>query len=105
MADLFRLLHANGAEVILGGHDHGYQRFAPATADGVADPETGVREFVVGSGGATAYAFPFTSTLLEVRDNTSFGVLRLDLAPGGYAWQFLPAGPGTFTDSGTGTCH
>ncbi len=105
MADMYRLLHQHGAEMILSGHDHSYQRFAPSDADGVADPLTGTRQFVVGTGGVGLYAFKFESALIEVRDSASHGVLRLDLAPGSYSWEFLPVPGATFTDSGTEACH
>ena len=104
MAAIFDLLDQNGAEVVVNGHDHMYERFAPADSSGAAD-STGVREFVVGTGGASLYSFTGWPALLEVRDNTSYGVLKLDLAPGSYSWQFLPAGGGQFTDSGSTACH
>lgn len=106
MDSVFKLLYDAGAEIVITGHDHGYQRFAPADVTGTPDAARGVREFVVGTGGAGLYAFPTDSPLIEVRDNTTYGVMRLDLTPGGYAWEFLPVpAPGAFTDSGTGTCH
>jgi hypothetical protein len=97
-------LYAAGAEVVLNGHEHLYERFAPQTPNAVADPN-GIRQFTVGTGGAALYSF--SSTLQpnsERRNNTSFGVLKLTLKSGGYDWQFIPA-TGSFTDSGSGTCH
>lgn len=105
MAGLVELLHDAGAEMVIAGHDHSYQRFAPAAPDGSADPVRGVRQFIVGTGGAALYGFPSEHALLEVRDNTSHGVLRLDLEPGSYSWQFLPVPGDAFTDSGTRACH
>ncbi|MEX2546737.1 MAG: metallophosphoesterase, partial [Chloroflexota bacterium] len=106
MSDAFKALYDAGAEIVIAGHDHGYQRFAPADVNGAPDPTLGVREFVVGTGGAALYAFPTNSALLEVRDNTTYGVLRLGMTPGAYSWEFLPVpAPGAFTDSGTGACH
>jgi hypothetical protein len=106
MIDAFKLLYDSGAEVVISGHDHGYQRFAPADQTGAPDPSTGVREFVVGTGGAGLYAFNSESALLDVRDNTTHGVLRLDLAPGAYSWEFMPVpGSTAFTDNGAGECH
>jgi acid phosphatase type 7 len=65
-----------------------------------------LRQFVVGTGGAALYAWETDSTLLEVRNNTSHGVIRLDLYPGSYSWEFLPVpGPTGFTDAGTAACH
>ena len=106
MSDVFKLLYDSGAEMVITGHDHGYQRFAPADSAGMPDSVRGVREFVAGTGGASLYAFPTDSPLIDVRDNTTYGALRLDLAPGGYSWEFLPAtGPSGFTDRGTAACH
>ena len=102
---LFAALHAAGADVVLTGHDHHYERFAPQTATGVADPATGIRQFVVGTGGNGLYAVGAARPNSEVRDGTSLGVLQLTLRPGAYDWQFLPVPGGTNTDSGTAACH
>jgi 3',5'-cyclic AMP phosphodiesterase CpdA len=104
-APLWDALYEYGAEVVIGGHDHTYERFAPQTPDAKADPLHGIREFVVGTGGASHYDFPSTQPNSEVRDNTAYGVLRLTLGTGGYAWTFVPVAGARFTDSGTGTCH
>lgn len=99
-------LSAAGAEIVLNGHEHGYERFSPQTPAGQRDDAHGIREFVVGTGGdnhMTFHATPAANT--EVRDNTSFGFLELTLSNGAYAWRFQPTAPGAFTDSGTGTCH
>ena len=66
---------------------------------------SGIRSFVVGTGGAPLYPVLFPRSGSVVHDDATFGVLRLRLAPGGYAWRFLPAGRGTFTDAGSGTCR
>jgi hypothetical protein len=87
------------------GHDHVYERFAPQTATGVADPERGIRQFVVGTGGSGLYAFNTPIPNSEVRDNTAYGVIKFTLSPGAYAWRFIPIAGSTFTDSGSGTCH
>jgi len=106
MSDIYKALFDAGADLVISGHDHGYQRFAPADVNGTPDAARGIREFVVGTGGAGLYAFKTESALLEVRDNTTYGALRLLLQPGGYAWEFMPVpAPGAFTDSGTATCH
>jgi hypothetical protein len=94
----WRLLRRAGADLVLNGHDHTYERFAPQTPDGVATSD-GIRQFVVGSGGFTHYEFPDPLPNSEVRDKTSFGVLRLRLEPDGYRWRFIPA-TGSFTDAG-----
>jgi hypothetical protein len=104
-APLWDALYAFGAEIVLGGHDHNYERFAPQNPDGDPDPERGIREFVVGTGGADPREFPATEPNSEVRDNTGHGVLRLTLREDGYAWEFIPVAGERFSDSGTGTCH
>jgi hypothetical protein len=103
---LWRALYAGGADVVLNGHDHDYERFAPQNPDQAADPAYGIRAFVVGSGGRNHYRFIQTQPNSEVRDMTTYGVLRLTLHPAAYDWQFVPAaGGGAFTDAGTGACH
>lgn len=105
MADFWKDLYAAGADIVLGGHDHDYERFSPQTPDGVADPERGIREFVVGTGGKSQRGFQTPSANSEVRSNKTFGVLRLTLHAGGYDWNFIPVAGGAFTDSGSGQCH
>jgi hypothetical protein len=91
---------------VLNGHDHDYERFAPQTPDAAPDPAYGIRAFVVGTGGRNHYRFIATQPNSEVRDTTSYGVLRLSLHPATYDWQFVPAvGTGTFTDAGSGPCQ
>src|SRR5213592_445193 len=99
-------LYDAGAELIINGHHHDYERFAPQTAAGVADAAHGIREFVVGTGGGEGL-FPFGATAAnsEVKDNETFGVLKLTLRADGYDWQFIPIPGKTFRDSGSGTCH
>ncbi len=99
-------LYAAGAEVVLGAHDHIYERFAPQDPHGQPDPERGVREFIVGTGGRSHYPFrgePLPTT--EVRDASTYGVLKLSLHASGYDWEFVPVAGGTFTDSGSGACR
>jgi hypothetical protein len=102
---LVRTLVAAGAELLLTGHNHVYERFAPQDADGRADPARGIRAFVVGTGGGPLYPFGRPAPNSEVRDNRTYGVLRLTLVPDGYRWAFLPAAGGRFTDAGSGGCH
>jgi hypothetical protein len=103
--DLWRALYDAGAELVLNGHDHDYERFAPQTPGARADPERGLVELVVGTGGRSHYQFFTIRAHSLVRDNKTFGVLRLDLAEGGWTFEFLPVRGGGFTDSGRGTCH
>jgi hypothetical protein len=102
---LWQALYEANADVIIGGHDHDYERFAPQTPDGLADSARGIREFVVGTGGKNHRPFGEVKPNSEVRDATAFGVLKLTLRPKGYDWQFIPEAGRNFTDSGSGTCH
>ncbi|HSB89509.1 MAG TPA: metallophosphoesterase [Anaerolineales bacterium] len=100
------ILYEAGAEVVLTGHDHDYERFAPQDGDGRADPERGLREFVVGTGGFSRYSFPGSPLgTSEVRDSSSFGILVLTLFEDHYEWEFVPIPGDTFVDSGSGACH
>jgi acid phosphatase type 7 len=102
---LWLALYEANADVIVGGHDHDYERFAPQTPDGAADAKRGIREFVVGTGGKNHRPFGEPKPNSELRDATAFGVLKLTLKPNSYDWQFIPEEGKSFTDSGTGTCH
>jgi hypothetical protein len=105
MAPIWQALYDNGAEVVLSGHDHNYERFAPQTANATLDNAQGIREFIVGTGGKNHYTWGTIRANSEVRNNTTFGILKLTLRGDGYDWQFLPIAGSTFTDSGSGTCH
>jgi hypothetical protein len=93
-----------GAEIVVNGHDHDYERFAPQDAGGKAVPD-GVREFVAGTGGAPARPWGLIQPNSEMRDNSTWGVLKFSLFPGRYEWEFVPVAGGTFNDSGSGDCH
>lgn len=94
-----------GADVIVNGHDHDYERFAPQDYSGNADPASGIREFVVGTGGAELRPMGAPIANSEVRDARSAGVLKLSLRAGAYDWQFVPIPTASFTDSGSAACH
>jgi hypothetical protein len=100
----WQALYEYHADVVLNGHDHDYERFALQDPSGNADEQRGIREFVVGTGGASHIAFVAPSANSEVRDDQTYGVLKLTLHPKGYDWQFIPVAGATFTDSGSGTC-
>jgi hypothetical protein len=103
---LWDLLYAGGADVILNGHAHDYERFAPRAPSGAADPSRGIREFVVGTGGRSLNTPNYLGPKSEVNQHSTFGVLRLTLHPGSYDWRYVPvAGGSTFTDAGTTACH
>ena len=103
---LWDILYHAGADVVVNGHDHDYERFAPQDPDGKADPQHGIREFVVGSGGKNSHRiFGPTTPNSQARNADTFGVLKLTLHPKGYDWEFVPQEGKTFTDSGSGACH
>lgn len=102
---LWEALYDAGAEIVISAHDHTYERFAPQTPTGTANSSRGIREFVVGTGGRDLYGFGTAQPNSEVRNNDTFGVLKLTLGSGTYAWQFLSVAGSSFTDSGTGACH
>ena len=104
MRPLFTILFQAGAEMVLSGHNHQYERFAPQRPDGTADGASGVRYFVAGTGGAELYDFATAQPNSEVRYK-GYGVLKLTLGAGRYTWQFLPVQGSSFTESGTGECH
>jgi 3',5'-cyclic AMP phosphodiesterase CpdA len=104
MQTLWQIFHDAGAELIINGHDHNYERFAEMDDTGTAVPQ-GLREFVVGTGGAGLYDFGPALPSTEVRNNTTFGVLKLTLHPTSYEWEFVPLRGSSFTDSGSGACR
>ena len=102
---LVKILYAAHADVLLVGHKHFYERFAPMDPFKVTDPN-GIRQFIVGTGGKSHGSLATTPPPnAEARDKTAYGVLRMTLHAGSYDWQFLPEAGKTFTDSGTQTCH
>jgi acid phosphatase type 7 len=100
----WRALYDGGADIVLNGHDHDYERFATQDPDQQADPN-GIREFVVGTGGKSLRPFVNAEPNSQVRDPNTFGVLELTLRPQGYDWRFVPVGGNTFEDSGSGSCR
>jgi calcineurin-like phosphoesterase family protein len=102
---LWQALYDAGADLVLNGHAHNYQRFAPQSPSGAADPARGIREFVVGTGGNSHHAAGLPIPNQETTNDTTFGVLRLTLPKTGYNWRFVPQSGGVFADSGAGVCH
>jgi hypothetical protein len=102
---LFQALYDANADVVVNGHDHDYERFAPQDPEGAADSKRGIREFVAGTGGKNHRPFGEPKPNSELRDATAFGVLKLTLKLDGYDWQFIPEAGKSFTDSGSGNCH
>jgi acid phosphatase type 7 len=105
MIPSWNALYAAGADVVVSGHDHDYERFAPQTPRGTRDTARGIREFVVGTGGASHVAFGTIKANSQVRNADTFGVLKLTLHPDSYRWKFVPVAGQTFTDSGTTSCR
>ncbi len=95
-AALWDLLSRAGADVVLSGHDHDYERFAPIK---------GIRSFVVGTGGKSLYPMLVPRARSVVRSSSTYGVLELTLRPTGYNWRFLPVRGGRFTDAGKANCR
>jgi hypothetical protein len=102
--DLWSQLYAAGTDVIISAHEHFYERFAPQSPDGRLNADFGIRQFVVGTGGA-----PLTQPVRRVANSeithSTFGVLRLTLDIGSYRWEFLAAEGGGVLDAGSGACH
>jgi hypothetical protein len=101
---LVDVMAARGVDLLLAGHAHSYERFAPQNAAGAADPN-GIREIVVGTGGRDSQGFGTVVPNSEVHKNKIFGVMKLTLHPSGYDWAFVPDPATPFADSGTGSCH
>lgn len=96
------VLYASHATVVLNGHNHQYERFAKQNPNGLADAN-GIREFVVGTGGADLYSFGSAEPNSEVRNDTTHGVIKMTLHSGSYDWSFRPS-DGSFVDSGSNSC-
>lgn len=102
---IWQALYDAGADVMVNGHDHDYERFAPQDPQGKADAARGIREFVVGTGGKNLRPFGAIRANSELRNAETFGVLKLTLNPDGYEWLFIAQDGKSFSDSGRGTCH
>jgi len=104
MRDIWRTLYEFDVDVVINGHDHSYERFAPQDPDGRYDPARGIREFVVGTGGAPLYEFAGVRPNSEVRGSV-WGVASFTLSSAGYQWEFVPVEGQSFRDMGAGNCH
>jgi acid phosphatase type 7 len=101
----WQALYEAGADVVLNGHDHVYERFAPQTPLAVHDPQYGIRQFTVGTGGKNLTTFRTVQPNSEVRNSNTFGALTMTLKPTGYDWQFVAEAGKTFADTGSTPCH
>ena len=103
---LWQDLYDANTDLIVNGHAHNYERFAPQDANGNLDPTRGIIEIIAGTGGDSHHDFSTTTTANSLaRNNDTFGVLELTLHPSSFDWQFIPVAGKTFTDSGTQACH
>ena len=102
--NLFTILYHQGVSLVVSGHDHVYERFAPQDPDGKADRH-GVRQFIIGTGGAKLYGFGPVKANSEAHDNHTHGVIRFTLRDHSYDWYFIPIAGETFTDRGSAVCH
>jgi acid phosphatase type 7 len=105
MRPLWQALYDANADVVINGHDHNYERFAPQNPDGRSDAARGIREFVVGTGGKNHRPIVLAKPNSESRNADAYGVLKLTLRAGTYDWQFVAEPGKQFSDSGTGKCH
>lgn len=102
---LWDMLYARGADVILNGHAHDYERFARRAPSGALDSSRGIREFVVGTGGSSLNTPDYRGPKSEVNQHSTYGVLQLTLHATSYDWRFVPVAGGSFADAGTAACH
>jgi hypothetical protein len=106
LRDFWRLLYDHGADVILAGHDHLYERFGPQDADGRPDVRSGIRQFIVGTGGVPLYDFRPSAQPNSIRQIKQHGILKMTLAPDSYQWEFIPVSNTAIErDFGLETCH
>jgi peptidoglycan/xylan/chitin deacetylase (PgdA/CDA1 family) len=105
MQQLWQDLYNGGADVVLNGDSHWYERFAPQNASGVVDNTFGVREFIVGTGGAGLEQPGTEVSTSQVLNATTHGIIKMTLHNGSYSWQFINDGESSFTDSGSASCH
>jgi hypothetical protein len=104
MRELWQTLYQMNADIVINGHDHVFERFAPQTPDGRPDPVKGIRQFTVGTGGAPLYDIPTRAANSEVVASV-WGVGTFTLQNDGYRWEFVPVDGESFRDSGAGVCH
>jgi acid phosphatase type 7 len=105
MLPVWNALYEAGVDVIVNGHEHFYERFAPQAPAGVQDPARGVRQFTVGTGGRSLFRYATVAPISELRENRAAGVLKLSLGEGAYRWDFIAAPGGRVVDSGETSCH
>jgi len=105
MKAAWKILAQARADIVLSGHDHDYERFAPMDENGDKDEKNGIRNFIVGTGGAKLTPMFLPKSTTEIRDNSSNGVLKLTLHEKSYEWEFIPVSGASFSDKGQSSCH
>ena len=105
VAPLYQALYDHHADLVVAGHEHNYERFAPQRPDGTRDDALGIRQIVAGTGGKSHYGFGTIKANSEVRNSDTYGVLKLTLHATAYEWHFVPEAGRTFTDAGSQACH
>lgn len=103
--DFWKDLYAAGADLVINGHQHYYERYAPQDPYGKPDPDKGIRQIIVGTGGKSVSGPSDRRPNSVVLNGNTYGVIRLSLSNGSYTWKFIPVAGKSFTDTGTGTCH
>jgi len=101
----WQALYAAHADLVLAGHEHSYERFAPQDPNGHPDADRGIRQITAGTGGRSHTFLGYPQENSEVRNSDTFGVLKLTLSPGKFTWEFIPESGKSFHDSGEGICH
>jgi hypothetical protein len=104
-AEVWQELYDAGVDVVLNGHDHHYERFAPLDPDGNPDETAGIRQFIVGTGGTKLRKLDEPRDHSETTNDATHGVLKMTLRPDGYDWEFLPVAGSTWTDRGSDNCR
>lgn len=102
---LFQALYDYNADLVVTGHNHNYERFAPQTPNGAVDNTRGIRHFVNGAGGSSHYNFTSVAANSQARNSDTYGVLKFTLHANSYDWEFVPEAGKTYRDSGTTSCH
>ena len=105
MRRVYEVLHEGGVDLVLAGHEHHYERFAPMTPAGIVDTASGITQIIVGTGGATLRSLRTSlaaNSLYQVQGH--FGVLKLTLGAGAWRSAFIDV-TGRVWDRSGGTCH
>lgn len=101
----WQILYRGGADIVLNGHDHIYERFTPQDPDGLKDAKKGIREFIAGTGGRSLYTIKNRKLNSEIIETQTYGILKLILKKDMYEWKFIPETGKSFQDSGRSACH